>query len=345
MNRAADRCVSLDMDRLAARTRSRRRAWHWLRLAGGAVVLVLLAAQLGAEPFLDGVRRVSPASLAAALAITALTTVLSAWRWQLVARGLGLDIDLRAAVVSYYRSQLVNSTLPGGVLGDVHRGVRHGREDGQVGRALRAVVLDRAAGQVVQVAIIIAVLLFCPSPVRPAMAVVGSVALALAGIAVLVARALPTDSLSWPARVALTVRADVRDGVLNWDRGPAVAAASVAVVAGHVLVFLVAAGVDSWSSIHTVLPLALVVLLSMSVPTTLGGWGPREGVAAWAFAMAGLGAAQGVATATTYGILSLVATLPGVAALLWPARVSRDAAEPDRREPELVSSGAGPVDG
>jgi glycosyltransferase 2 family protein len=308
-------------------------------------VLALLVARLGAQPFLAGVRRVSPASLAAACAITAGTTILSAWRWRLIAHGLGLDIPLRAAVASYYRSQLINSTLPSGVVGDVERGVRHGRETGQVGRALRAVVLDRAAGQAVQIAVAVAVLLAWPSPVRPAMALVGGLALTAVTVGLLVARALPPDSLSWPSRIVRTARADLRAGVLNWDRGPAVLAASVAVVAGHVVVFLVAAGVDSWSSLRAVLPLALVVLLAMTVPTNLGGWGPREGVAAWAFATAGLGAANGVATATTFGILSLVATLPGVVVLLLPTPRSRDANEPDGTQPELVSTSAGPADG
>ena len=45
----------------------------------------------------------------------------------------------------------------------------------------------------------------------------------------------------------------------------------------------------------------MLVLLAMVVPLNVGGWGPREGVAAWAFAAAGWGAAQGVAAATAYG--------------------------------------------
>ena len=55
----------------------------------------------------------------------------------------------------------------------------------------------------------------------------------------------------------------------------------------------------------------MLVLLAMAVPLNVGGWGPREGVAAWAFAAAGLGAAQGVTTATAYGVMGLVATLQG----------------------------------
>ena len=48
----------------------------------------------------------------------------------------------------------------------------------------------------------------------------------------------------------------------------------------------------------------------------VGGWGPREGVAAWAFATVGLGASLGVATAVAYGVMVLVASLPGAAVLL-----------------------------
>ena len=59
----------------------------------------------------------------------------------------------------------------------------------------------------------------------------------------------------------------------------------------------------------------LLVLLGAALPN-IGGWGPREGVTAWAFAAAGLGASVGVATAVVYGVMVFVATLPGAAFLL-----------------------------
>jgi hypothetical protein len=64
----------------------------------------------------------------------------------------------------------------------------------------------------------------------------------------------------------------------------------------------------------------------MAVPINIGGWGPREGVAAWAFAVAGLGADQGVATSVVYGVMAIVATLPGavVLVLAWLRRNARD---------------------
>src|SRR5438270_37448 len=74
--------------------------------------------------------------------------------------------SLRGAVAAYYRSQFVNSVLPGGVVGDVNRGVQHGRDTGLVGRSLRAVTWDRASGQVVQLAITVIVVSVLASPAR-----------------------------------------------------------------------------------------------------------------------------------------------------------------------------------
>jgi uncharacterized membrane protein YbhN (UPF0104 family) len=270
-----------------------RRWWPTARLAGGAAILVVLVLRVGTGPFLDGARRVDGWSLAFATAVTLLTTICCAWRWTLVARSLGVGLPLGAAVGAYYRSQLLNSTLPGGVVGDVHRGVVHGRGAGDVRRGLLAVVWERLAGQVVLAAVALPVLwwwLRSPAP-RVALLVV---------VPVLVGLAL----------------AAARRGLLARRVWPGVVLASAVAVAGHVATFLVAArtaGVDA--SPRVLLPLALLALLAMSVPTSVAGWGPREGVAAWAFAAAGLGAEQGVATAVVYGVMSFVATLPGVALL------------------------------
>ena len=310
--------------------------WRWARLAGGIAILALLVVRLGATPFIDGLREVDARSLLAALAITAVTTVVSAWRWRLIARGLGLPIPLGRAVAAYYRSQFLNSVLPGGVLGDVHRGVRQGEEGHDVSAGLRSVAWDRAAGQVVQVALAVVVLLVIPSPVRPALAAIAGAIAAVLLVFAVVVLLMPSRGGSWPVRFAKAVRRDVRASLPSRRVGAAVFAASTVVVAGHAAVFLVAARTEGTSaSLSTMLPIAMLVLLAMTVPTSVGGWGPREGVAAWAFSMAGLGAAQGVATATVYGVLSLVATLPGAVVLVrrwWLRRAARAAAAIDRPE-------------
>ena len=80
-------------------------------------------------------------------------------------------------------------------------------------------------------------------------------------------------------------------------------------------------------------PLALVVLAGSAMPANVAGWGPREGVAAWAFAAAGLGASAGVTAAAAYGALVLVAALPGAVVLvvqLVHGRRSRRRPRPER---------------
>ncbi len=292
----------------------RRAVPGWLGPAAAAATLAVLVWRLGTGPFLDGVRAVDAGALAAATGLAVLTTVCCAWRWRTVAHGFGLELPLGAAIAAYYRSLFLNVTLPGGVAGDVHRGISHGRDARDVNRGLRAVAWERSAGQAVQIVLTVAVLLVLPSPVRDVVPPVALGLLAAAASAALAARAWPERG-RW-ARLRGAVARDLREGLLARRAWPAVALASALIVAGHVLTFLIAAhaaGVDEPAS--RMLPLALLVLLAAALPN-VGGWGPREGVTAWAFAAAGLGASRGAATAVVYGVMVLVASLPGAVVLV-----------------------------
>jgi glycosyltransferase 2 family protein len=294
----------------------------WGRFVGSAVVLGLLVWRVGTGPFLDGFRTIDGWSLAAAFGLAVVTTVCCAWRWKLVAGGLGVEIGLRGAVASYYRSLFLNLTLPGGMVGDVHRGLSHGRDVSDVGRALRAVGWERFAGQVVQAVLTVAVLLALPSPVHSSMPVVAIAVVAVVLGLLLLARARPGRSRSVWARVRNAAAGDIRHGLLARRAWPGIMLASALVVCGHVVTFVIAARTAGISApITHLLPLVLLILLIGVVPS-VGGWGPREGATAWAFAAAGLGASQGVATAVVYGVMVFVASLPGAAVLVvsWSRR-------------------------
>jgi len=293
-----------------------RRLWVWGRLMGSAAIVAVLVWRLGTGPFLDGVRTIDGGALAAAAGIAVLTTVCCAWRWKLVAGGLGVDLPLPAAVAACYRAVFLNLVVPGGIVGDVHRGIDHGRDVDDVGRGLRAVAWERSAGQVVQVVVTVAVLLVLPSPVHAAMPPVAIALVVAACGAVLIVRSQPGGDRSAWARIRAVVAGDVRDGLLARRAWLGIALASALVVAGHAATFLIAAhtaGVTAPAS--RTLPLALLVLAAMALPSA-GGWGPREGVTAWAFGAAGLGAEHGVATAVVYGVMALAASLPGAAVLV-----------------------------
>jgi hypothetical protein len=164
--------------------------------------------------------------------------------------------------------------------------------------------------------------------------VVVAVALGLAGAA---ATRFGHGRLTRALRVATT---DLRVGLLSRQALPRVLLASAVVVAGHATVVVVAAratGVDVAPS--TLVPLALVVLAGSAVPANVAGWGPREGVAAWAFAAAGLGAGAGVTAAAAYGALVLVAAMPG-AVVLGVQLVRGRRPSPTPTPPERVTADA-----
>jgi uncharacterized membrane protein YbhN (UPF0104 family) len=297
----------------------RRLGLPLLRVAAAVTVLWFLVRLLGAAPFEDGLRAVTWPAVVAALTLTALTTVCSAWRWRVVARALGISIGLAAAISAYYRSLFLNSVLVGGVLGDVHRAVTHGRRAGNVARGLRAVAWERLCGQIIQTLVTVVVLLTLPSPVRPALPYILAGVAGVAGSAALVVRGAARRGRSRLGRAARAVSEDLRC-VLAADVWPQLILASVLVVAGHTATFVIAARVaGSTAPLGELLALLMVVQTATVIPLGIGGWGPREGVAAWAFAAAGLGAATGVTVTTLYAVLMLVAVSPGAGLLLGDA--------------------------
>jgi len=298
--------------------------WPWLRVLAGVGILATLGWQLGVRAFVDGVRVIDARAVLAALGIGLLTTVVCAWRWQCIALRVGLPLTLPAAVAEYYRALVLNAVLPAGVLGDVDRGVRHGRAAGDVARGVRVVAYERVAGQVVFLAVGFAVLLSHPgllAALADRIALSRDAGLFALGVlaAVLAVVAWATQG-RWRAAVRTAV-AEVRTAVLSRDGGPQVLGLSVLALAGHLALFVVAARVAGvTASIGTLVPLAVLALLAMLLPVNVGGWGPREATSALAFGAAGLGAEQGLATAVVYGVLALVAGAPGAAVLVAPQR-------------------------
>ncbi|MFI5975552.1 YbhN family protein [Streptomyces sp. NPDC051452] len=304
-----------------------------LGTAVGVLILTALLWRLGTGALLDGLRRIDTVTVLDALGIGAVTTVFSAWRWQLVAQGLSLRLPLGSAVADYYRALFLNAALPGGILGDVHRAVRHGQSAGDLRRGVKAVVLERVAGQLALTVFGVAVLLTLPSPVRAqARGLVPLVALAAVGTLAVV---LAVRMNRAPGRRHGAVRAalrEIRQGLLSRRGGPGIALSSAVVLAGHLAMFVVAARLaGSGASVAVLVPLAVLALVAMGLPLNVGGFGPREGATAWAFGAAGLGASTGVAVAVVYGVLSLVASLPGAVVLVarWYGGLRAGAAPTD----------------
>ena len=284
-----------------------------LQLGFGAAVVVGTIAVVGTGPLVRGVLAISPGTILAAALLTAVATSAAAWRWRAVSAELGLPMGWTAAMAAYYRSQFLNTVLPGGVIGDVHRAYRHGRRARDMPIAARAVATERAAGQVVQFGLTLVILV--------ALGLAGPLAgwlTALVWVAVVVLVTLVVAVATLRGRRMLRRELSLLRKVFGSPRASiAIVASSVVVVAAHSATFVVAClAVGIHASPRELVALAMIALAAGSLPINIGGWGPREAASASAFAVIGLGAGAGLAASTTFGVLTVIAVLPGALVLV-----------------------------
>jgi uncharacterized membrane protein YbhN (UPF0104 family) len=290
------------------------------RRAGAVVVLGALVLRFGGAPFAEGLRALRPGLVALALVLTAVATLCCAWRWRAVAGTLGVIVPLPAAVAACYRSQLLNTALPAGVLGDVDRAVGLGQRVGRPGRAAGTVLWERGIGLAVQVVVTVLALVVLQSPLLAPVLLVGLVAVAVLAVLLALGRRLGLR------RAVRTAAADVRR-LLGAPRATVAAGvASCGVVTCHAVVMAAAVHLTAGDvPVQQLAPLVLVVQLGAAVPTNVGGWGPREGVAAWAYGALGLDPAAGITASVVYGVAATLAVAPAAVALVLragaPARV------------------------
>lgn len=297
----------------------------WVRRLLPVVLLALLWRVADGQAALDKLLAADPLWLAAALAALTGQTVLSALRWRLTAARLGASIPAGVAVREYYLSNILNLTLPGGVVGDVGRTIRAARVAG-LERAAQAVVFERAAGQV-------ALLAVTGTAAGLSAAVAGGADLPprlLWGVAAGCAGVLAVGlALTWLGRATAravprgpTARALARAGA--WARAFAAAVLDRRVLPRQIALSLgtVTANLAAFAfcaqAVGTPLPVTAVpvivplILFTMLLPITPNGWGLRESAAAALFPLAGLTAAAGLASGVAFGVMILAAALPGV---------------------------------
>lgn len=276
------------------------------RLIDGEGTLALLA---GADPLL----------LLLALALLTAQIALSALRWTLTAQALGQKLGWRRALGEYYLGTLVNMTLPGGIVGDAGRAVRT-RETNGIAAAATSVVIERLSGQGILLAVLAVGLAVWPpaSPWGPMVAALGLAAAVTALIALQIGPALLRRlgralGAVWTPGPRLWVQLGINLAIVACTIG-AMAACSAAVGAPL-----------GWAALVAV-PLTLVAML---LPISVGGWGLREGAAVIVWPLAGHAAEAGLAASLSYGVLALVASLPGLAPAVRPiAPMARKAAAP-----------------
>lgn len=296
----------------------------WMMKAAQTLVLaglfVLLWRAFDGREALATLRRADPIWLAAAALALSFQTALSAQRWRITARQLGLTMSAGRALREYYLGQVINQALPGGVVGDAGRAVRARSQAGLLVSA-QAVLFERLAGQLGLICFMLAGLVFLglsPTAAWPAW-LTGTVVSLLAVFAAIPVAIWAGLRVLGPSAAAL--RRFV-DGFKHAIFGKAVLGQQVALslgtaacnIAGFVFC---ATALDIGLPVLALAAIVPLILFVMLIPLTLSGWGVRELAAVALFPVIGGTPSDGLATSVAFGLVFLVVVLPGVLIPLW----------------------------
>lgn len=298
---------------------SSRRRWVLLvvQIAVAVGLLILVWRVVDGGEALQLLSQANIAWVLAAIGVLSLQIVLSALRWRITAGQLGIALDRQSAIREYYLSQIINQTLPGGVLGDAGRAVRARSQAGLLASS-QAVVLERLAGQVGLLVVLtgasvvtVAVPggLAWPGWLSTLVTILISLALTAPFLMRGFARLLPPRARQLVTELLASARHALAGKEVRWAQLVLSLATALANIAG-VVFCAKALGVDiSFGVAMAIVPL---MLFTMLVPITISGWGLREAAAAALFPLAGLGAAEGLATSVAFGVVLIVIALPGL---------------------------------
>ncbi len=298
------------------------RSFQIVLLAGIFVVLWQVA---NGEQALQLLLEADLAMLGAALFLLSLQTILSALRWKITASQLGIKMNRNRALSEYYIAQAANQSLPGGVLGDVARAARSSDQAGWMSAA-QAVIIERLAGQlglmIVFFSSVVISVLFATQFEIPFWLLIASlmlfvlIALAISTL-VSVARLTNSGFSRFLKSIWINVQAALFDRKVFWlQLLLSLTTAILNVLAFVASAWAIGAEIDLLASFF-VIP---IVLLSMLVPLTIGGWGVREALAAALFPLAAASATQGLAASVAFGLVFILASAPGFFAVLFMGR-------------------------
>ncbi len=257
-----------------------------------------------------------------ALAGYLFSQVLSAYKWQMLARPLGFNQSLPAFTVYYFVGMYLNLFAPSTVLGDLARALLLTGSGGGVGSALQSVVVDRVSGMamLLWVSAVGAVwlLLFDPT-VLPAALCYGTIA--AAGLMVIGWWILP-HVVAWLGSPRHRLRQFLERALAPYRaQGSAVLGRACGLAFGFhffqltlqvLLAHALGLSVPFW---YLMLFIPLVHMLS-ALPLSFGGAGVREGLYVFFLAFMGIGKNEAVAFGLLWTALVFGAGLLGGLVLL-----------------------------
>lgn len=290
-----------------------------IKILGSAILLWAVFRVVDGRHVASTLAHLDRSFLLLALFFQLASTLTAASRWSLVMTGLEFHERSLFYVQSYFKGAFFNQALPGSIGGDAVKLIEVSRRGYLKSDSFYGIAIDRLLGIFGLLLMNLVATLACPGILPPwltrlTLALSGAGLLSLCGLAladrVPIFTRLPAASfiLGFSGRIRRLFRRDGSGGLQLF--------LSVGVHLFSVLaVYALARAVGLVFS-----PLLLMVavppaLLLSIIPISLAGWGVREGAMVGIFHLIGGGNAGVLSVSILYGLLLIMASLPGL--VLW----------------------------
>ena len=242
--------------------------------------------------------------------------VLSAYRWMYISSKNGTEMNFLYCLKFYYISTFINNILPGGVVGDIYRAYC-ARESSNnlinLSKSVQGIVFERLSGQIMMFFIFLLSLTFFFLINAKYVAFLYTVlpVLSVTFIIYFVVKKMYFNEIS-SNEIIINFK-KIFSGIIFWNH----TIISFFVVLSYIVIYIISAEAIGLSiDYFTFFVFTPIVLFSMTLPVSIGGWGVREGTALLIAFLLGLSASSSISVAVMYGILNLFCSLPGLYFLL-----------------------------
>ena len=242
--------------------------------------------------------------------------ILSAYRWMYISSKNGTEMNFFYCLRFYYISSFINNVLPGGVAGDIYRAYCARESTHRVinlSKSVQGIVFERLSGQIMMFFIFLFSLtlffLFNEKYLAFFYTVI-PVTLAILIFYFIIKKIYFNKIRS--NEIMLNFKR-IFSGIIFWNH----TIISFFVVLSYIIIYIISAEAIGLSiDYFSFFVFTPIILFSMPLPVSIGGWGVREATALLIAFLLGLSASSSISVAIMYGILNLLCSLPGLYFLL-----------------------------
>jgi len=274
-------------------------------------LLYLIFINYGAD-FLRLIQVIELKYVAVVIIISILQYIFSAYRWMYISQFTNLEISFSYSLKFYYISNFLNNVLPGGILGDLYR-IYHTSEDKkkliELGKSFQSVLFERLSGQIVLFIVFLTSLTFYFLYYGKYTAFL-YLFLFMISIVIISRLILRRKFKNFFKRNIFGKNfSSIFSGSIFWQHF----FYSFFVISSYISIYVITAlslklNIDYFSF----LVFTPLILFSMSIPISVGGWGVREVTALLVSFLLGLSASASVTVSIVYGLLNFLCSLPGL---------------------------------